>query len=195
MKIMMFNQIGLIAILQPFSPTSSVQLAWDSNPEPDIAGYYMYRKDTLEGNFVRLNTTPIEGTTYTDDLPGIEVPECGPDPTSSFSYVVTAVDDTGLESGFSNQVDVQREINIPPCPPTGLVEVPNGGNRATLSVNPVQRAQLYEWWGIKHNGRRERLGQSQGNTFTFKKRGYKKATSRVLIDDMWSNFAKEIILR
>ena len=44
---------------------SFVLLAWDPSPENDLAGYNLYRS-TLYGSFIKLNTTPLTSTTFSD---------------------------------------------------------------------------------------------------------------------------------
>jgi hypothetical protein len=72
-----------------------VQLVWDPNSEPDLAGYNMYRSNQSGFGYDRLNTALITVTTYTDDtiVAG-----------QTYYYVCTAVNTSDLESGFSNEV-------------------------------------------------------------------------------------------
>jgi hypothetical protein len=79
-----------------FGQPTPVQLAWDANPPSDqVAGYNMYRSNQSGFGYVRLNATLIPATTYTDDtiVAG-----------QTYYYVCTAVNTSGLESGFSNEV-------------------------------------------------------------------------------------------
>ena len=43
---------------------SSVNLEWNANTEPDIAGYNVYRSDTSGGPYTKLNNTLITDTSY-----------------------------------------------------------------------------------------------------------------------------------
>lgn len=61
----------------------AVRLAWDASPEPDVAGYLVYRAVAPGADFVRLTPTLITRTTYTD-----RTVERG----KTYLYVVTAVD-------------------------------------------------------------------------------------------------------
>jgi len=100
--------------------TPSVQLEWDSNSEPDLAGYNIYRSSQSGFGYVRLNSTLIVGTTYTDTT--IEAGQ-------TYYYVSTAVNTSDLESGFSNEV--------PYTVPAGSVcpgEVNGDGSRNVLDV-------------------------------------------------------------
>ncbi|MGL4400140.1 MAG: fibronectin type III domain-containing protein, partial [Luteolibacter sp.] len=69
---------------------SSIQIAWDPNPEPDIAGYYVYlgkkATDLAVHKIIRGSTT---GT-----LTGLL-------PSTTYYVAVQAFNSAGLESGFS----------------------------------------------------------------------------------------------
>ena len=81
-------------------------LYWDANSEPDIDHYNVYRSPTSGSGYSVIGTAaqsqnPIS---FTD-----------PTPASTGYYVVTAVNTSGSESGFSNELCV--ELNAPPPPP------------------------------------------------------------------------------
>ncbi|MBZ5600622.1 MAG: choice-of-anchor D domain-containing protein [Acidobacteriia bacterium] len=72
----------------------TVTLHW--NPTPSvIAGYDVYRGGTAGGPYAKLNSTLDLSTSYTDTSV-----ENG----KTYFYVTTAVDDSGTESGYSNEV-------------------------------------------------------------------------------------------
>jgi hypothetical protein len=76
---------GLVA-----SPDAgSVALDWASSPEPDLAGYHVYRAGPLPGPPIRLTSSLLTSSAYTD-------PAAPPAVTST--YRVTAVDAAGNES-------------------------------------------------------------------------------------------------
>ena len=79
--------------LSPEAPSHSVTLSWAPSSSPDVAGYYVYRGMTAKGPFEKLNSDPTRDTTYTDTavVSG-----------TTYYYVVTAVDSSGNESGYSN---------------------------------------------------------------------------------------------
>ena len=89
-------------------PDSSIQLAWDQSPADDVAFYHIYRSDRpkvsiSENN--RIAILPVGETAY-------------PDPSlaagTTYSYVVTAVDQQGNESGPSIEVSETSFLeNIP----------------------------------------------------------------------------------
>jgi hypothetical protein len=70
---------GLVAVVTG----NAVRLAWEAVPDPDVAGYVIYRSTTAGRGHARLTPEPHGGTTYvdTDVRPG-----------QRYFYVVTAVD-------------------------------------------------------------------------------------------------------
>ena len=73
-----------------------VILTWTASTTSGVVGYDVYRGTTSGGPYpTQLNSTPINGTTYTD-----ETVQAG----QTYYYVVTAVASDGIESAYSNQV-------------------------------------------------------------------------------------------
>ncbi len=72
-----------------------VQLSWEPNTEPDLAGYLLYRAEGA-GEFRRILSTPTPGISYADKdvRPGV-----------TYRYAVTAVDRSGNESTRSAVAD------------------------------------------------------------------------------------------
>lgn len=108
-------------------PTGSdVDLTWQANTEPDIAGYLLYRNDQLvnvSGTVVGdLAPYLIPGTTYND--PGL--------PDGTFSYYLIAMDEAGNTSAQSNTL----EVTIDTHPPQAHIVAPDDGHRfeTTLMV-------------------------------------------------------------
>ena len=81
--------------LQP-AKGASVTLAWDANPEPDIAGYKVYY-GTESGSY--LEPLTLEGAPAE---PQFTVPDL--DNEETYYFVVTAFNENGLESLPSNEV-------------------------------------------------------------------------------------------
>lgn len=69
-------------------------LDWNDNTEADLAGYNVYRSTTSGGGYVKLNTSPVAGSDYTDDT------TVG---GKTYYYRVRAVDTSWNESGDSNE--------------------------------------------------------------------------------------------
>ncbi len=87
---------GLVAIALP----TGVELNWRKNPEPDLLGYYVYRRKLGEREFVRLNDSPVAKETYVD--PNVEAGQ-------EYEYAVSAVDNSARknESPRSEEVAVK----------------------------------------------------------------------------------------
>lgn len=71
-----------------------LSLAWFPNSEADLAGYHVFRRQG-RGEFIRLNATATQRTSYADR----DLRKGRP-----YSYRVTAVDRAGNQSDFSNVV-------------------------------------------------------------------------------------------
>ncbi|MBN1764583.1 MAG: DNRLRE domain-containing protein [Sedimentisphaerales bacterium] len=88
--------------IAPAAPTGLAALAgdgtigldWDDNSEGDLAGYYVYRSTTSGSGYVTLSTL-IADSNYTDDTAENGI---------TCFYVVTAVDTSSNESGYSDEV-------------------------------------------------------------------------------------------
>jgi hypothetical protein len=79
-----------ISVLLPHS----VSLSWDASVSTDVSFYRVYR-GTVSGGPYSLLTSNIKTTTYTDS---------SVQPGKTYFYVTTAVDTTGVESVFSNEM-------------------------------------------------------------------------------------------
>ncbi len=73
----------------------SVDLGWNANSEPDLAGYNVYRATGPGGPYTRLNGPLVLATSYSD---------AGVNNGTTYYYVVSAEDASGNESGDSNEV-------------------------------------------------------------------------------------------
>jgi Cep192 domain 4/HYDIN/CFA65/VesB-like, Ig-like domain len=76
------------------APQHSVALSWNPSASTGVIGYNVYRGGVSGGPYARINSAMEAGTTYTDNnvIAG-----------QTYYYVTTAVDGTGIESGYSNQ--------------------------------------------------------------------------------------------
>jgi fibronectin type 3 domain-containing protein len=79
---------------------SGIELNWRRNREPDLLGYYVYRRRPGEKEFKKLNETPLEKEVYLDTHVELE---------QDYEYAVTAVDNSVRknESPFSEEVRVK----------------------------------------------------------------------------------------
>jgi glycosidase/fibronectin type 3 domain-containing protein len=78
-----------------------VQLAW--NAVAGAEGYNLYRSPMTGGGFVKVNDNLLTGTSYTDT---------GLSNAQTYFYVVTALDNAGNESAYSNEVSAVPQLSI-----------------------------------------------------------------------------------
>jgi hypothetical protein len=84
----------------PKKPTAialagAINILWDANTEPDLAGYLVFRGTTQGGAMTRLTPQPIERTNYTDEV----------EPNFRAFYAIEAVDKAGNISPMSPATD------------------------------------------------------------------------------------------
>ena len=105
-----------------------VTLSWTPNGEPDIAGYNVFRSDSSQGNYKKLNTNLVKTNGYVDTAVVAE---------RTYYYKVNAVDTSGNGSENSAEVSayVDGEPDEPPDTPTGLT--------ATAAVEAIDLE-----WGV-----------------------------------------------
>ncbi len=89
---------GLVAVWQP----GGVALRWDYNPEPDIAGYNLYRREKEEKEFELINSRLIKESYFLDG---------STDPQHTYLYRLQAVD----SSPSRNVSDFSREVEVSPA--------------------------------------------------------------------------------
>lgn len=89
-----FGLAGVFASAQPLS----VELRWDPNSEPNLAGYNIYRSSQPGTGYYRVNSSLLQQTRFLDESLSAGY---------TYYYVCTAVNSVGLESGFSNEVSYQ----------------------------------------------------------------------------------------
>jgi hypothetical protein len=71
----------------------SVALSWNASTST-VSAYNIYRSTLSGGSYLRINSLPVAGLSYTDSTV---------QNTVTYYYVTTAVDANGVESSFSNQ--------------------------------------------------------------------------------------------
>lgn len=76
------------------SVSHSVSLSWAASISPNITGYNVYRGTTSGGPYTKVTATVTPGTSYTDST--VQA-------ATTYYYVVTAVNGSNQESGYSNQ--------------------------------------------------------------------------------------------
>ncbi len=85
---------GLAAVANPPAngEPASIDLSWQPNTEPDLAGYYVYRREA---------ETPWERISGSQPVPGPAFHDPSVQPGHTYTYGVSAVDQKGHESGRS----------------------------------------------------------------------------------------------
>jgi fibronectin type 3 domain-containing protein len=103
--------------------TSGIGIDWADNTESDLSGYNIFRSDSANGTFVKLNGSVLLSSNYFDTA--------APQGTVSY-YRIVAVDGTGNTSTNAT-ASATRPIpdTMPPATPTGLSAVV-GGSGITL---------------------------------------------------------------
>jgi len=75
----------------------TVALSWDPSSS-SVVGYNIYRGSQSGGPYSKLNTTPMAGTSYTDNAVASG---------ATYYYVATSIDSNSAESAYSNQATAQ----------------------------------------------------------------------------------------
>ena len=97
--------------LVPTPSEARVDLDWNDNGEPDLAGYNVYRSTTSGGPYSKINGTLLTTSDYADT---------GLTNGTTYYYVVRAEDNAANESGNSSEVNA-TPTDAPPAAPTGLI--------------------------------------------------------------------------
>ena len=102
-NMLMSRQMYYVVAMLPEEPTSpsaiysggNVLVSWTpAKHSKETKGYYVYRSTTSGSGYMQLNIAPATGTNYTDTTA---------DTNSTYFYVVSAVEHSGLESGYSDE--------------------------------------------------------------------------------------------
>ena len=120
---------------------ADIQLAWDPNPEANLAGYKVYY-GLAPGNYgVAINL----GNQTTCTVTGLAV--------GTYYFVVTAYNTSGLESDASNEVSATIGVSAT----LSLVATPGSGN-VIVSWSGVTSPTVTDWIGrYSHRGGRRFL--------------------------------------
>ena len=92
---------GLVAAPRKEAEKKGVELRWNRNPEPDIAGYDIYRQEIGTETSIKVNSQLIPEPYFFDS---------SADPLKSYLYRVKAVDN----SPSKNQSDFSQEAEVTP---------------------------------------------------------------------------------
>jgi hypothetical protein len=73
---------------------NAVKITWESNAEVDLAGYNLYKSSSDNGPFGPVNSQPLLCPWYYDEML----------PAAMTFYKVTAIDESGNESAYSQMI-------------------------------------------------------------------------------------------
>ena len=76
------------------SVSHAANLTWTASPSSNVSGYNVYRATAPGGPYTKLNSSPVSGLTYGDTAVA---------GGQTYYYVVTTVNTSGSESGYSTQ--------------------------------------------------------------------------------------------
>jgi endonuclease I/fibronectin type 3 domain-containing protein len=122
-----------------------VNLDWNDNTEPDLAGYNVYRSTTSGGPYTKLNTGLVAASAYSDTTASNG---------TTYYYVVTAQDTANNESNFSNQASATPSGGGPATPWINEFHYDNDGTDTGefVEVAGPSGTDLTGWKVIGYNG-------------------------------------------
>ena len=88
----------LALMLMTALEAGSVRIEWDSQSDPGVVGYHVYRSDSAGGPYQRMTANPVGISIFTDRSVSIG---------ATYYYVVTAVTAEGMESELSSELEVR----------------------------------------------------------------------------------------
>ena len=115
---------GLVATGQD----RKVVLDWQDSKGPDIAGYFVHRSSSAAGSFERLNSAALQVSIYEDT---------GLKNGVTLYYAVTTIDNSSVESPFSNIVSARPRKSVGPREPLGVSGSLSSQGLFTLQWSPV----------------------------------------------------------
>jgi hypothetical protein len=83
---------------------SAVELAWDANPDPSVAGYHVYFAKYFSDRDIAFTGEDYDGRGQT--LFVLPAAHIDTEPNTDYVFSVTAVNAAGVESNFSNKTFV-----------------------------------------------------------------------------------------
>jgi len=105
----LFTILAILAIAG-IAQAATVQVTWNPNTEPDLAGYKLYH-GTASGQYGE----PVDVGNVTG-----HVMEITPQHGATYYFALTAYDTSGNESGYSDEASCFVPDGVKPEKPTGL---------------------------------------------------------------------------
>jgi len=141
----------LAASLSATRASQSVSLAWDPNPESDIAGYRLYY-GTSSGQYSSVIDVGDVTTGTISNLSG----------GGTYFIAVTAYDTAGLESPVSNEVVFNAPADAPPPPPPPAARACGGNQRNSTSFRRNGSIHCHQFrWRRRRRWRKHRSRQRE----------------------------------
>jgi fibronectin type 3 domain-containing protein len=125
-----------------FSPAASVTLAWDASPSPNVVGYRLYYGTASRAYTHSLATGSATTVTVSNLVRG-----------TTYYFAVTAIDEFGLESDFSEEISYMPPLvdDNDTTPNISISHAGSGQMQITSTVVPgsvhtVQASQNMVTW-------------------------------------------------
>jgi len=172
------------------SAATQVSLAWDTNSEPDLAGYRVFcREQSQSYDYANPSWEGTDTYCIIYDM----------DETKTYYFVVRAFDTEGFESGNSNEVYHEPLVtsNQPPTADAGPDQTVNEGQAVLLnglnSTDPDNDIASYDWVQIGEPAVNLSDPQAAQTTFTAPDVGPEGAalTFELTVTDQAENQAKD----
>ncbi|WPA89766.1 Hoc-like head decoration [Moorella phage MCACPph1] len=106
---------------------NQIQLTWQPNTEPNLAGYIIYR------DYVEIARVGANATSYIDS---------NVQPNTTYTYGIKAYNTSGVESGISNAATVNTPPPPTPATPNSLTATVIGPTQVTLTWQPNTEPDL-----------------------------------------------------
>lgn len=95
----------IFSLVAAYAHAYDITLAWDPNTEPELAGYILYtRENEPESNFHQVDYYSLDEIDPNNPQGSVNELEG----SKTYFFAVTAINNDGLESNFSNQVSVMN---------------------------------------------------------------------------------------
>jgi hypothetical protein len=114
-----------------------VTLTWEANSEPDLSHYIVYWGNS-SGNYTENSGNIGLANQYTTTIP---------DDGKKYFFAVTAVDEAGLESDFSNEVSTAQGMFITASSNWNLISIPNVAENTPIedALGPIMDDVVTIW--------------------------------------------------
>lgn len=131
--------------------SGQVFLSWNSNDEPDLYGYRLYRSDSPKGDFMQVSNRVIRDTSFIDVIDLMDLDRY-------VYYKILAVDNRQNESELSPTVELEKPDLVPPSPPV-LLQLEQEADAILVHFNRSTSQDV-----ATHRLQRLQVGQDVWNT-------------------------------